>query len=151
MNERIEKKNLHKSIAHDKRVRAAQGCEPATYNYGDPDPAMGRDPLFTAIWNEIVTWDISVPYAYGGYMEATGNHVAAIIRAIRPVIEEIERKSATNTVVTLKVDTDAIVKDIERRLTAAAARSPFQDHWFGPDGKTAHVNALKGAMGTPIG
>lgn len=88
MNERIEKKNLHKSIAHDKRVRAEQGCEPATYNYGDPDPAMGRDPLFTAIWNEIVTWDISVPYAYGGYMEATGNHVAAIIRAIRPVIEQ---------------------------------------------------------------
>lgn len=123
MKERIE---IHKDL------RQERGLPPSTYNYGDPDPAMGRDPLFTAIWNEIGTWDINVPYAYDGYMGANGNHVAAIIRAIRPVIEEIERRAATNTVVTLKIDTDAIVKDIERRLTAAPSRSPFQDHWFGP-------------------
>lgn len=79
---------MNEGIEQHKKARAEQGCAPATYNYGDPDVAMGTDPLFTAIWNEIVTWDINVPYAYAGYCGATGNHVAAIIRAIRPVIEQ---------------------------------------------------------------
>jgi hypothetical protein len=48
----------------------------------DPTPEMLQRPDFNAIWNVIKTWDINVPYAYGGYCGATGNHVRAILDAL---------------------------------------------------------------------
>jgi hypothetical protein len=57
--------------------------EPATFNYEDPTLEMQTDPLWTAIWNEIKTWDINVPTEYAGYCGATGNHVTAIYKAIK--------------------------------------------------------------------
>lgn len=54
-----------------------------TNNYGDPSAAMLTDPMFNAVWNEIKSWDINVPEEYEGYCGATGNHAAAIVRAIQ--------------------------------------------------------------------
>ena len=63
--------------------RREQNLTPATYNYSDPTPEMLNDPIWEAIWDEIKTWDINVPYEYAGYMGATGNHVTAIFKAIK--------------------------------------------------------------------
>lgn len=50
----------------------------------DPTPEMlGGDPQFEAVWNAIKSWDIHVPGAYTGYCGATGNHVRAILDALR--------------------------------------------------------------------
>ncbi len=57
----------------------------------DPTPEMLNDPQFEAIWQRIKSWDINVPHAYIGYMGATGNHVRAILDALR----EAEARSAT--------------------------------------------------------
>lgn len=51
----------------------------------DPTPEMLQDPQFNAIWSAIKGWDINVPGAYGGYCGATGNHVRAILDALRSV------------------------------------------------------------------
>lgn len=49
----------------------------------DPTREMLSDPQFNAVWNAIKTWDINVPGVYGGYMGATGNHVRAIVDALK--------------------------------------------------------------------
>jgi hypothetical protein len=49
----------------------------------DPTSEMLSDPEFEAIWGAIKTWDINVPRAYFGYCGATGNHVRAILDALR--------------------------------------------------------------------
>ncbi len=41
------------------------------------------DPLFDAIWERIKSWDINVPEQYEGYCGANGNHVCAILDAVR--------------------------------------------------------------------
>lgn len=51
----------------------------------DPTPEMLDSPEFEAVWQCIKTWDINVPGAYGGYCGATGNHVRAILDALRSV------------------------------------------------------------------
>ena len=52
-------------------------------SYRDPKEGELLDPLFEAIWNAIKTWDINVPSEYMGYCGATGNHVCAIMDAVR--------------------------------------------------------------------
>jgi hypothetical protein len=54
-----------------------------TIAWPDPTPEMLSDPKFDAIWNCIKSWDINVPEAYGGYCGATGNHVRAILDALK--------------------------------------------------------------------
>jgi hypothetical protein len=50
----------------------------------DPTPEMlENDPQFEAIWQCIKTWDVNVPSVYHGYMGANGNHVRAILDALR--------------------------------------------------------------------
>lgn len=49
----------------------------------DPTPEMLADPAFEKVWQCIKRWDINVPGAYVGYMGATGNHVRAILDALR--------------------------------------------------------------------
>jgi hypothetical protein len=49
----------------------------------DPTPEMLHDPKFEAVWQLIKSWDINVPEAYGGYCHATGNHVRAILDALK--------------------------------------------------------------------
>ena len=46
---------------------------------------LKRDPLFEAIWQTIKSWDINVPNEYVGYCGATGNHVCAILDAVKSV------------------------------------------------------------------
>lgn len=43
------------------------------------------DPLFNPIWDVIKGWDIGDLAKHGGYRGATGDHVRAIIRAVRAV------------------------------------------------------------------
>lgn len=63
--------------------RAASGLLPATFHYiGDVPRWMLEHPIYEAVWDEIKTWDINVPTEYGGYMNATGSHCAAILLAI---------------------------------------------------------------------
>jgi hypothetical protein len=52
-------------------------------NWPDPTPEMLADPAFEKVWQAIKSWDINVPGAYGGYCGATGNHVRAILDALR--------------------------------------------------------------------
>lgn len=52
----------------------------------DPTPAMLRDPIFNAIWNEVKAWDVAVPGAYQGYIGGTGNHARAIYDAVRAAV-----------------------------------------------------------------
>lgn len=49
----------------------------------DPTPEMLETEEFNAIWEVIKTWDINVPGVYAGYCGATGNHVRAILDAIK--------------------------------------------------------------------
>lgn len=49
----------------------------------DPTPEMLASPEFEAVWQCIKRWDINVPDAYVGYCGATGNHVRAILDALR--------------------------------------------------------------------
>jgi hypothetical protein len=49
----------------------------------DPTPEMLKDPDFERVWQCIKTWDINVPEVYIGYCGATGNHVRAILDALR--------------------------------------------------------------------
>ncbi|HXI40046.1 MAG TPA: hypothetical protein VNH83_08710 [Bryobacteraceae bacterium] len=58
----------------------------------DPEPNMYDDPRAEAIWQAIKSWDINVPSAYEGYCGATGNHVKAIMDALRAVDTEGEPK-----------------------------------------------------------
>lgn len=51
----------------------------------DPTDEMLADPRFEAVWQRIKSWDISVPEVYGGYCGATGNHVRAILDALKSV------------------------------------------------------------------
>src|SRR5260221_3085322 len=48
----------------------------------NPTSEQLNDPLFTAIWEVIKTWDINVPEYYEGYCGATGSHVALILNAL---------------------------------------------------------------------
>ena len=57
--------------------------ETVTTTWPDPTPEDLKDETFNRIWNCIKTWDISVPEQYGGYCGATGNHVVAIMNAIK--------------------------------------------------------------------
>lgn len=54
----------------------------------DPTPEMLKDPMFNAIWEVMMTWDIAVDNEYEGYMAATGNHVRAVYDAIKKVKDE---------------------------------------------------------------
>lgn len=49
----------------------------------DPTPEMLNTPEFDAVWSCIKDWDIAVPAAYGGYCGANGNHVRAILDALK--------------------------------------------------------------------
>jgi hypothetical protein len=61
---------------------------PEPIPWPDPTPGMLADPKFEAIWEAIRTWDINVPRAYAGYCGATGNHVRAILDALRRAEEK---------------------------------------------------------------
>jgi len=54
-------------------------------DWPDPTPEMMKSLEFNAIWDLIKNWDINVPEVDGEgvYSGATGNHVRAIIDAIR--------------------------------------------------------------------
>ena len=51
--------------------------------YRDPLPRELVLPVFNAIWSVIKSWDINVPSEYKGYCGASGNHVAAILDALK--------------------------------------------------------------------
>ncbi len=48
----------------------------------NPTSEQLNDPLFTAIWEVIKTWDVNVPDYYEGYCGANGSHVALILNAL---------------------------------------------------------------------
>jgi hypothetical protein len=72
----------HPTREEHAKDRRDSNLTPATYNYSDPTPEMLADPIWNAIWDEIKTWDISVPTEYRGY-DVTGNHATAIYLAIK--------------------------------------------------------------------
>lgn len=51
--------------------------------WADPTPEMLKTSEFEAVWQCIKSWDINVQGTYTGYMGATGNHVSAILDALR--------------------------------------------------------------------
>ena len=55
-------------------------ASPSKVQWPSPTPHQMNDPRFTAIWNAIKSWNISVPEAYPGHTEATHNHVVRIMR-----------------------------------------------------------------------
>ena len=56
--------------------------EPKKIPWPDPTEEMLGSAEFDRVWDCIKQWDIAVPGAYGGYSEATGNHVRAILDAL---------------------------------------------------------------------
>ena len=54
------------------------------YGIALPNPTEEQlyDPLFTAIWEVIKSWDINVPEYYQGYCGGNGSHVMLIYNAI---------------------------------------------------------------------
>lgn len=62
------------------------------YKDADPTPELLSDPVWNAIWEVIKSWDVNVPDAYSGYMEANGNHATMIFQAIRAVPSPAETK-----------------------------------------------------------
>jgi hypothetical protein len=46
---------------------------------------MLATPEFEAVWQCIKTWDINVPEVYHGYCGANGNHVRAILDALKAI------------------------------------------------------------------
>ena len=69
--------------------QSAATVTPTVDNWPSPTESMLDDPIFSAIWQCIKGWDISVPNSYEGYMGATGNHVCAILEGIRPLIPKM--------------------------------------------------------------
>jgi hypothetical protein len=65
------------------RVDAGGHRYPWHPDWPSPTPEMLDDPQFNAIWDVIQTWDINVPHIYEGYVGASGNHVRAILDALR--------------------------------------------------------------------
>lgn len=51
--------------------------------YRDPTKEDLESPVFNAIWECIKEWDINVPEEYEGYAGASGNHVCAILDALK--------------------------------------------------------------------
>jgi len=51
--------------------------------YPDPTPEDLASPEFEAVWQVIKDWDINVPEWYDGYTGAMGNHVMAILNALK--------------------------------------------------------------------
>lgn len=51
----------------------------------DPTPDMLASAEFEAVWQCIKSWDVNVPDVYCGYMGCTGNHVRAILDALKSV------------------------------------------------------------------
>lgn len=49
----------------------------------NPTPEQLHDPLFTAIWEVIKSWDIDVPEYYAGYCGANGSHVMLLYNALK--------------------------------------------------------------------
>ncbi len=69
--------------------QSAETVLPTVDNWPSPTESMLDDPVFSAIWQCIKGWDISVPNAYEGYMGATGNHVCAILEGIQPLMPKV--------------------------------------------------------------
>jgi hypothetical protein len=57
--------------------------EDSRIDWPDPTPEMQASPEFEKVWQCIKRWDINVPGAYVGYSGATGNHVRAILDALK--------------------------------------------------------------------
>jgi hypothetical protein len=64
-------------------LRCGTAAEPPRRPWPDPTPEMLKNPVFLAIWQVIKNWDIGVSDAYTGYTGATGNHVRAIMDALK--------------------------------------------------------------------
>lgn len=67
----------------------------------DPTPDEIKTPEFNAIWRCIKNWDIGIPEdvteeGHQLYSEATGNHVVAIIDALRKMVIEEWHKEHTD-------------------------------------------------------
>lgn len=54
-----------------------------TLPWPDPSPEMVASPDFEKVWQCVKHWDINVPEVYAGYCGATGNHVRAILDALK--------------------------------------------------------------------
>ncbi len=75
----------------NRRVPGEEDAE-AVSRWPDPTQEMLKgDATFEAIWQCIKSWDINVPHVYAGYCGATGNHVRAILDAIRGPAAGVDR------------------------------------------------------------
>lgn len=63
------------------------------YEWPAPTAEMLASAEFEAVWQCIKKWDINVPDAYEGYCGANGNHVRAILDALRRADCRIEPPS----------------------------------------------------------
>lgn len=70
--------NVSEIEGQDKEVRP---------EWPSPTEEQINSPQFNAIWNVIKSWDVNIPDQYFGYCGANGNHVVAILNALRDYFE----------------------------------------------------------------
>lgn len=83
-----------------------------TRPWPDPTPEMVDSPEFEAVWQCIKDWDINVPDV-GYWHGATGNHVRAILDALREATEKPRDLTVTRV--------DKLRADVERNANLLIA------------------------------
>lgn len=71
-------------------------------------------PEFNAIWDVIKTWDVNVPEQYHGYCGANGNHVMAILQAIKPYLRNRPEPEVSEEVVEVLKEAQETIDTLHR-------------------------------------
>lgn len=80
----MSKELLNAAVSQANKSSKSDKCvsrPPAAYP--DPTPEDLASPEFKAVWKAIKGWDIGVPEWYDGYTGTMGNHVMAILNALK--------------------------------------------------------------------
>ncbi len=77
----MSKDLLNAAVSQANNPNKCVSRPPATYP--DPTPEQLASPEFKAIWEVMKGWDIGVPEWYDGYTGTMGNHVVAILNALK--------------------------------------------------------------------
>jgi len=111
----------------------------------DPTAEMLASPEFEAIWQRIKKWDIHVPGAYVGYCGATGNHVRAILDALRAITYRAS-SMPSDEIKRLRSELFSLCEDTEERCASVAELTEGKEGAFAR-GRIHEAKGIRKAMG----